>query len=144
MRSEVIGGPERTGILVDRSNPTTQRLEQIIHAAGEAIPYSQFMGESLYGEDGYYSAAHAKIRGHFITSPELSEGFNASMGEASRKVWEAMGTPRTFSIVEMGAGNGTMAKDILAWAKQMGERYKDQISMLFFAQTSSAPTRLHN
>jgi hypothetical protein len=94
------GELEHTGILIDHDNPTAQRLEQAIHEAGGAIPYSQFMGESLFGEDGYYSAGKARIRGHFITSPELSEGFNTSMGEATRKVWDAMGAPKPSRVLQ--------------------------------------------
>jgi len=119
---------EHTGILIDRENPTAQRLEQAISETGGAIPYSRFMEESLFGADGYYSAGHARIRGHFITSPELSEGFNTSMGEACRKVWQAMDKPGTFSVVEMGAGNGTMAKDILVWARRNHPDFYDALS----------------
>jgi SAM-dependent MidA family methyltransferase len=117
-RGDLLTDQVSTGIFIDRTNPTSARIEQAIAENGGSIPYTEFMGQSLFGSDGYYSAAHARIRGQFVTCPELSEEFNFSLGEATRKVWEGMGKPDNFKVIEMGAGNGTLAKDMLVWARE--------------------------
>jgi SAM-dependent MidA family methyltransferase len=43
------------------------------------------------------------------------------------KVWEAMGRPATFNVVEMGAGNGTLAKDFLVWARENEPEFYDAL-----------------
>lgn len=116
-----------TGILIDRTNPTSAYIEQAMTANGGSLPYSEFMGLSLFGPDGYYSAAHANIRGQFLTCPEASEEFNVSLGQATHKVWEAMGKPDGFQIVEMGAGYGTLAKDMLVWARETQPHFYDAL-----------------
>lgn len=106
---------------IDRHNPTSVHLAEIINQEGR-VPFSQFMNACLYGPDGYYSRGKAQIGfdlegRHFITSPEISPFFGASLGSASKQVWEAMGKPADFQIVEQGPGNGTMAADLLGWAE---------------------------
>ena len=55
-------------------------------------------------------------KGDYLTSPEVSPVFGAMVGRQLRQMWEAMGSPSRFDIVEAGAGNGTLCRDILAWA----------------------------
>lgn len=108
-----------TGISVDTSNPTTAAIEKLIHENGSKIPYSAFMGECLYGENGYYNAGKVDIgeTGDFITSPEASPFFGASIARGCMLMWEKMGKPSNFRVVEMGAGKGTMALSFLQWSK---------------------------
>lgn len=97
-------------------NITTQVIVDEIKSSGRAIPYSRFMELSLYGPDGYYSSAKAKIGGevsHFTTSPEMSPLFGESIAVNIISTWEAMGKPDRFDILEMGAGRGTMAVTVL-------------------------------
>lgn len=105
---------------IDWSNPTSAHLGEIIASEGR-IPFSQYMHGCLYGPYGYYSAGKAQIgldleNGDFITSPEISPFFGASVGMAAKQVWEAMGKPDFIPIIEQGAGNGTLADNLLDWA----------------------------
>jgi SAM-dependent MidA family methyltransferase len=110
---------------VDRSNGTAQLIENAIQTAGGRIPYSRLMELSMFGPEGYYSKAKVKIAGEaskshevdFITHPEQSEHFGMTVGNTAMQVWESMDRPDNFPIVEMGAGNGVLAKDILVWAR---------------------------
>jgi len=109
----------QTGIVVDPSNPTTREIVEEIENSGR-IPFSRFMEISLYGQNGYYSSGKVEIAnegGDFTTTPERSDIFGAGLAKELQKVWAALGKPEKFDLVEMGAGTGAMAKQILDWSK---------------------------
>ncbi len=114
---------------IDRDNPTEAELEKRIIANGGKIPYSEFMDVSLYGDDGYYSTGKVEIgkEKDFITCPEASELFGASMIPVLVKTWEEMGKPEKFQVVEMGAGYGAMAASILKWGKEFNPEFAESI-----------------
>lgn len=118
-----------TGMRVNKDNLTTTLLIKEIEQAGGKIPFSRFMAVSLFGPDGYYSSGKARIgagdeeRGDFTTAPESSELFGASLGQAARRVWESLGKPETFRIIEMGAGSGTLADSLLHWTKELDPEF---------------------
>ena len=88
-----------------------------IHAAGGAIPFSEFMNISLYGENGFYSVAgRAGRRGDFITSPEVGPLFGTILASALDAWWRELGEPDEFTVVDAGAGPGTLARSIFAAA----------------------------
>lgn len=110
-----------TGVSVDRTNKTALLLEAELQKSGGMIPYSEVMKYSLYGSEGYYNAGKVEIGEgkDFITHPEMSEFFGLSVGLAAKRVWEAMGEPESFSIIEMGAGQGSLAYGMLKWLREL-------------------------
>jgi SAM-dependent MidA family methyltransferase len=83
---------------------------------GSSITFSEFMEQALYHpHQGYYSHQAAKIgaRGDFYTSPHLSPAFGECIARQFLDCWEILGCPDRFDIVEMGAGQGILAADIL-------------------------------
>jgi SAM-dependent MidA family methyltransferase len=83
---------------------------------GSSITFSEFMEQALYHpHQGYYSHPAAKIgaRGDFYTSPHLSPAFGECIARQLLDCWEILGRPDRFDIVEMGAGQGILAADIL-------------------------------
>ena len=90
-------------------------IHAAIAAAGGSLPFSQFMAIALYGESGFYSTTgRAGRRGDFITSPEVGPLFGEVITRAIDDVWKRLGSPDDFTIVEVGAGPGTLARAILA------------------------------
>ncbi len=80
------------------------------------ISFETFMALALYDpEFGYYTRSSATIgrAGDFYTSPHLHSIFGMMIGRQLEEMWEIMGRPDRFHIVEMGAGMGYLAKDIL-------------------------------
>jgi len=80
------------------------------------VTFEAFMEMALYyPELGYYasSAAHIGKKGDFYTSPHLHSIFGAMIGTQLMEMWEFLGKPDTFHVVEMGAGLGYLCKDIL-------------------------------
>ena len=74
---------------------------------------------ALYGEHGFYATGgSAGRRGDFITSAEVGPLFGAVIARALDGWWHEMGEPEGFSVVEVGAGPGTLARSILAAAPE--------------------------
>ncbi len=74
------------------------------------------MSLALYDpEFGYYTRPRTVIgrAGDFYTSPHLHRIFGMMIGRQMEEMWEIMGRPDRFQIVEMGAGMGYLAKDML-------------------------------
>ncbi|MHB1090080.1 MAG: SAM-dependent methyltransferase, partial [Ilumatobacteraceae bacterium] len=91
------------------------QITAAIDAAGGAIPFSEFMRLSLYGEYGFYShTGRAGRRGDFITSPEVGPLFGAVIARALDVWWHDLGEPGEFTVVDAGAGPGTLARSVLA------------------------------
>jgi SAM-dependent MidA family methyltransferase len=93
-------------------------IEADIARAGGAIPFSRFMYLALYHpEFGYYMRPHEKFgpRGDFITAPLMTPLFAQAL--ANSMVEELKAQP---FILEWGAGNGQLAKDMLTYLNAEG------------------------
>lgn len=81
------------------------------------ISFETFMDMALYEPSlGYYMKDSATIGrvGDFYTSPHLHSIFGAMLGRQMEEMWEWMGSPPVFCVVEMGAGMGYLAKDLIS------------------------------
>ncbi|CAH9014111.1 class I SAM-dependent methyltransferase [Candidatus Nitrosacidococcus sp. I8] len=88
-------------------------IQENIYQAGGAIPFSRFMELALYTPRlGYYMASLPKIGylGDFITAPEISSFFSRCLALAAQEVLAIL---KKGNILEIGAGSGRMAADIL-------------------------------
>jgi SAM-dependent MidA family methyltransferase len=80
--------------------------------AGGWLSFERFMDLALYAPGlGYYSAGSAKIGpgGDFVTAPEVSSLFGRCLARQCAEVLERTGG----EILELGAGTGRMAADLL-------------------------------
>ncbi len=91
-----------------------------IEAAGGWISFERFMDLALYAPGlGYYSAGARKLGrdGDFTTAPEVSRLFGACIARQCAEILhESAGT----SIVELGAGTGRLAVDVLSRLESLG------------------------
>ncbi len=98
-------------------SPAYDAIVAAIRVKGKPLTFDEFTELSLFAPGcGYYSGARVRIKssgGDFATSPEASPLFGSATARAIRNFWEDLGRPAEFTIVEMGAGNGTWARDIL-------------------------------
>ncbi len=75
------------------------------------------METALYGPDGFYtSGGMAGRRGDFLTSPEVGPLFGAVVARYLDAEWRRLGEPARFTVVDAGAGPGTLARTVLAAA----------------------------
>jgi SAM-dependent MidA family methyltransferase len=93
---------------------------QIAAAAGW-LSFERFMDAALYAPGlGYYSAGAHKLGagGDFTTAPEVSPLFGACVARQCAEILEKLGEG---SILEIGAGSGRLAADILLRLETLGE-----------------------
>jgi SAM-dependent MidA family methyltransferase len=92
-------------------------LRRRIEAEG-AITFHDFMETVLYHPRlGYYATRRPMGReGDYLTSPEVHAVFGALVAKQVAQLWEVLGKPAAFQLVEQGAGTGRLARDILRWA----------------------------
>jgi SAM-dependent MidA family methyltransferase len=82
------------------------------------------MAEALYGPRGFYTAVgRAGRRGDFLTSPEVGPLFGTVISRWIDAEFRRLGEPDDFTVVEVGAGPGTLARSVLAAAPQWTGRY---------------------
>ena len=67
---------------------------------------------ALYGEHGYYTNS-PNLGSDYATSPQMHPAFGALIAGWLFKAWEALGEPEVFDVVEIGAGDGGLACDVL-------------------------------
>lgn len=81
----------------------------------QPVPFEEFMDDALYGPDGFYThSGSAGRRGDFITSPEVGPLFGAVIARHLDAEWRRIGQPDVFTVVDAGAGPGTLARSVLA------------------------------
>lgn len=89
------------------------------------INFETFMDMALYHPYlGYYMKDTTKIgkEGDFYTSPHLHPIFGAMIARQLEEMWLLMDRPEPFYIIEMGAGMGYLAKDILDYLHNRKEK----------------------
>jgi SAM-dependent MidA family methyltransferase len=104
--------PEPPDELKRLSETLSSRIRGEIRREG-MIPFSRFMERALYEPGlGYYSAGLHKLgaSGDFVTAPELGGLFAACL---ARQVAEIAGELGAYDILEIGAGSGRLAADLL-------------------------------
>jgi SAM-dependent MidA family methyltransferase len=104
-------------------NPLEQIIIEKIRREGP-VPFETFMDMALYHPAyGYYSSSESALgrEGDFFTSPHLHPIFGAMIGRQLCELWQTMGKPPEFDIVEMGAGHGYLAKDIFNYLQNTSE-----------------------
>lgn len=97
-----------------------EHLAQRIAASGGWVSFEQFMQAALYEPGlGYYSAGSHKLGagGDFTTAPETSRLFGACIARQCAEILSALGGG---SILEIGAGSGRLAADVLSRLDSLG------------------------
>lgn len=82
------------------------------------MSFRRFMELALYDPDEGYYRTRAAIgpRGDYLTSPELHPLFGAVLCRQLAECWALLEWPEPFTLVEVGGGNGTLARAILSAA----------------------------
>ena len=90
------------------------RLAAEIADAGP-MPFDRFMERALYDpEAGYYASGRAAIgrHGDFFTNVSIGPVFGEILAGQFVEMWQALGKPAGFALVEQGAGDGQLARDV--------------------------------
>lgn len=126
----------------EHSERARAHLAVEIAAAGGWLSFERFMDLALYAPGlGYYSAGAAKLGadGDFITAPEVSRLFGACVAVQCREILSRLCSG---SILEIGAGGGRLAADILA-RLETEARLPESYSILEISADLRARQRAH-
>jgi NADH dehydrogenase [ubiquinone] 1 alpha subcomplex assembly factor 7 len=103
----------RLGILVRMTEAVREAVVAAIRAGGGSISFADYMELALYGTGGYYERPPIGSAGDFVTSPHVHPVFGTLLAEAVRGCWGALGQPDPFRVTEVGAGDGTLARQLV-------------------------------
>jgi len=78
------------------------------------IGFDEYMELALYAPGGFFERPPIGPRGHFVTAPHVHPFvFAHCVRTALLETWHALGEPDPFHVVELGAGDGTLAEALL-------------------------------
>lgn len=112
--------PPPDALALDHSARLVDRIRDEIERHDGWMSFERFMEMALYEPGlGYYSAGSRKLGadGDFVTAPEISSLFSRCLAAQCAEVLATLGTG---DILELGAGSGIMAADVLAELRDLG------------------------
>ena len=106
------------------TSPAEAEIRARISQRGR-ITFAEFMELALYHPTGGYYRRGGAVgpSGDFYTSPSAHPAFGALLAVQARSMWDALGSPDPFHVVELGAGNGRLAADFTAHAAALGSGF---------------------
>jgi NADH dehydrogenase [ubiquinone] 1 alpha subcomplex assembly factor 7 len=92
----------------------SEQIDTQIRTTGP-MSLSTYMGLCLsHPRHGYYAVGRPiGAAGDFITAPEISQIFGELIGFFFVNLWQQMGEPKSFTLLELGPGRGTLMQDAL-------------------------------
>ncbi|MBU1305794.1 MAG: SAM-dependent methyltransferase [Alphaproteobacteria bacterium] len=122
------------------TDPTTTELspslpeliDMQIRTSGP-MSIASYMGLCLtHPTKGYYrNMDPLGAGGDFITAPEISQMFGELIGFFIVNLWQQMGSPKEFTLLELGPGRGTLMADVLRVACR-AEGFRDALDLRLF------------
>jgi SAM-dependent MidA family methyltransferase len=114
--------------------------EKIANSPQQKITFCEYMNLVLYHpEYGYYNRKNLKIgkEGDFFTSSSLGADFGELLAEQFLQMWHILGKPCPFTLAEIGAGEGLLAKDILVYLEQNYPDFLAALKYIIIEQSDS-------
>jgi len=112
--------------------------QRIAETPQNRITFAEYMDLVLYHpQQGYYSSNQVKIgkQGDFFTSANLGADLGELLAVQFAEMWDILARPTPFTLVEMGAGEGLMAADILQYLQQ---KHPDCLAVLEYTIVEKA------
>lgn len=96
-------------------------IDLINNSDRQQITFAEYMELVLYHpRHGYYASNSERIgkSGDFLTSPHLASDFGEMLAVQLHQLWQILGSPQEFKLIEMGAGQGLLALQILDYSQR--------------------------
>lgn len=124
----------------DRDRFLPQLLRHIQHQG--KITFAEYMAWVLYHPEGGYYSSHNGLgpQGDFVTSVHLCADFGELLAVQFAQMWQILGCPEPFSIVEMGAGQGILAADVL---RSLAQSFPDCCAATCYSIIETSPRLRH-
>ncbi|MGC1686867.1 MAG: SAM-dependent methyltransferase [Candidatus Acidiferrales bacterium] len=102
-------------------------LVETIHAVGP-ITFADYMEACLYHpEFGYYNGSIERRRADYYTSVDMSPIFGRLIARQIYEMWMLLASPSRFTIAEIGAGTGSLARQILDFSRDELPKFYEAI-----------------
>lgn len=96
-----------------------QEIRELIQEHGQ-ITFAQFMQLCLYSPlGGFYSSRASRISRHFGTSATSHPVYGILIARQLEQMWRILGSPSLFHVIEVGSGDGALARSIIGACRQM-------------------------
>ncbi len=76
------------------------------------ITFERFQALCLYSQTGFYSSRTRPISSTFRTAPTTHPAFGVLIARQLDEIWRLMGQPPAFDVVEVGSGDGALARAV--------------------------------
>jgi len=118
-----------------------QVLQSLIQSSSEQrITFAEFMALVLYHpEYGYYNSKKTKIgkQGDFFTSSSLGKDLGELIALQIVEMGDILNSDQGFTLVEMGAGVGDFAIDLLSYLEKQFPAFFESITYLIIEESLS-------
>lgn len=106
-----------------RMDPSVHRtLAEAIRDHGP-ISFAEYMDVALYGAGGFYEEPPVGPGGDFVTSPHIHPVFAELLARGVRELWDLLERPDPLRVAEVGAGDGTLAGQLLEHLRDLPLEY---------------------
>ena len=114
--------------MIGQLDNSAMRVEAEIHRRiGErgAITFAEFMELALFWPHGGYYLSGEPIgpAGDFYTSPQVHPVFGTLLAIQLFQMWELLDHPDPFTVVELGAGNGLLSRNVLVCSDALPDQF---------------------
>lgn len=111
----------RVHVMTTEEGSLIDELRERIRSEGP-ITFRDYMQSALYHpRHGYYVNLVPGEGAHYATSPSVSSWFGRLVVQEVRRMWETLGRPNPFTVVEVGAGQGDLAAAAIQAAGPLGD-----------------------
>ena len=102
-----------------------------IQANGK-LTFAKFMDLVLFAPDeGYYSSgSRLSPSVDYFTSPQAHPIFGALLYRQLEQMWDLLEHPHPFTVLELGGGNGLLARDLLIAAADSKSSFSDSLQYI--------------
>ncbi len=114
-------------------------LCQRIDAVGR-ITFAEYMATCLYEPGlGYYTSPGRKVgvEGDFYTSSNVHQAFGRVIARELVQMWECLGRPESFDLVEVGAGGGQLGLDVMDTLSEVAPDFYGSVTYRFIEKEPS-------
>ena len=103
------------------------------------ITFAEFMEVALFWPEGGYYSGKRRVgaAGDFYTSPSVHPAFGALLSLQLFQMWQVMDEPSPFAIVELGAGDGLLCRDLVSFACHLPAKFNESLHYICLDQLAS-------